>query len=204
MRLSIITLLGSLVIFVFATKLEDKANIKDLNSAFNLILDDKKFSEFGKVLSPNVTYDAGPGSVPAQGLPAAISILSKVIPNTTTSYSTVGTQLVKFLPPFDKENRSNLAEAVSYTTFVLFGSGNLTGEFFIIFAKYVDKEIVRTKEPGFGGWRFKNRKIVPVVSLPIPSTCATYRQPLPLPPFPPLPPLSPLPVAPRSRYSTVR
>ena len=125
-----------------------------------------------------MTYDAGAG--PVQGLRAAITTLLKVIPNTTTTYSTVGTQLIKFLPPFDRENRSNLAEAVSYSTIVSFGSGNLTGEVFIIFAKYVDKEIVRTKEPGFGGWRFKNRKIESVVSFPTTSTCATYHHPLPL------------------------
>lgn len=197
MRLSIITLLCSLVIFVFATKLEDESYIKDLNSAFNLLLDNKEYSKLGKVLSPNVTYDAGAG--PVQGLPGAIDTLSKVIPKTTTTYFTVGTQLIKFLPPFDKENRSNLAEAVSYSTLVNFGSGNLTGEFYIIFAKYVDKAIVRTKEPGFGGWRFQNRKFESVVSFPTTSTCATYHQlPTPTPT-----PHTFLPVAPRSKYSTV-
>lgn len=171
MRLSIITLLCPLFIFVFATNFEDEASIKNLNSKFNVILDTKQFSKLGKVFSPDVTYDAGAG--PVQGLPAAISLLSKVVPNNTNTYFTVGTQLVKFLPPFDKENRSNLAEAISYSTLVNFGTGNLTGQFFIIFAKFVDKEIVRTKEPGFGGWRFKNRKIEAVVSFPTISICAT-------------------------------
>ncbi|MCJ1347386.1 hypothetical protein MMC31_005611, partial [Peltigera leucophlebia] len=157
MRLQILTLLCSLFVFVLAsTNLEDKSHIEDITSAYNLIIDKKEFSKLGKVLSPNVTYDAGRG--PVQGLPAAIAVLSKIIPNTTTSYASKGTQLIKFRPPFDKDGRSNFAESISYTTFTFFGSGNLTGEFFIIFARFVDKEIVRTNERGFGGWRFQNRK----------------------------------------------
>ena len=164
MRLAIITLLSSLFAFLLAINLEDKSNIEDITSAFNLILDEKKFPDLGKVLSPDVTYDAAVETGPVQGLPAAIDVLSKVIPNKTTSYSTVGTQLIKFFPPFDKAGRSNFAESISYSTLTFFGSGNLTGEVFIIFARYVDKEIVRTKLPGFGGWRLKNRKIESVVS----------------------------------------
>lgn len=187
MRLAFLTLLCSLFVsVVLAANLEDKSNIEDLTAAFDLIVDQKKFSEFDKVLTPDVTYN--PGENPVQGIPATIDVLSKIIPSTTTTYFTLGTQLIKFLPPFDKYKRSNLAESVSYSTFVAFGSGNLTGEFFIIFAKFVDKEIVRTKQPGFGGWRFRNRKFEAVVSLPYQNTCATYHRasfpsPRPLPTF---------------------
>ena len=161
MRLAILTLC-SLLTFVLATNLQDRSDIRDITALFDFLIDEKKFNELGKVLSPDVTYDPGEG--PVQGLPAAIDVLSKVIPNTTTTYNTLGTQLIKFLPPFDKNKRSNLAESISYTTLVSFGSGNLTGEVFILFAKFTDKEIVRTSEPGFGGWRFKNRKFEVVVS----------------------------------------
>lgn len=164
MRLAILTILCSLFASVLAVNLKDRSNVEDLSAAFNLILDEKKFSDLDKVLSPDVTYDAGTG--PVQGLPAAIDILSKVLPSKSPTYSTLGTQLIKFLPPSDKEKRSNFAEAVTYSTIVNFGTGNLTGEFFIVFAKYEDKEIVRTKQPGFGGWRFKNRKFIVVVSFP--------------------------------------
>lgn len=163
MRLAFLTLLFSLFVsVVLAVNLEDKSNIEDLTAAFNILSDEKRYSEFGKVLTPDVTYD--PGNGPVQGIPATIDSISKIIPSTTTTYFTLGTQLIKFLPPFDKEKRSNFAESVSYSTFVAFGSGNLTGETFIIFAKYVDKEIVRTRQPGFGGWRFRNRKFEAVVS----------------------------------------
>lgn len=47
-----------------------------------------------------------------------------------------------------------------------FGGGKFVGQTLIAFGRYVDKEIVRTNEPGFGGWRFKNRKIEAVVSFP--------------------------------------
>lgn len=164
MRLAILTFVLSLFTCVFAVNLEDKSNIEDITAAFNLLIDGKKYPELGKVLSPDVTYD--PGNGPVQGLPAAIDTLSKIIPSTTTTYFTLGTQLIKFLPPFDKDKRSNLAESVSYSTFVSFGSGNLTGESFILFVRFVDKEIVRTRQPGFGGWRFKNRKFELVVSYP--------------------------------------
>lgn len=174
MRLAILTILCSLFAFVLAINLEDKSNIENLSAAFNLILDGKNFPDLGQVLSPDVTYDAGTG--PVQGLPAAIDILSKALPSKSPTYSTLGTQLIKFLPPFDKDKRSNFAEAVTYSTIVNFGSGNLTGEVFIVFAKYEDKEIVRTKQPGFGGWRFKNRKFVVVVSFPYLTLVVTYHR----------------------------
>lgn len=104
-----------------------------------------------------------PGAEDIQGLPNVISA-SSTYPNTTTTYTTLGAQLIKFRPPFDKEGHLKLAESVSYSTFENFGSGNLTGQNFIVFARYVDKEIVKTNEPGFGGWRFKNRKFESVVS----------------------------------------
>lgn len=162
MRLQILSLLCSLSAFVLATgKLEDKSNIEDITASFNLIFDRKHFDQLGTIFTPDVTYN--PGAETIQGLPNVISIIS-TFPNTTTTYTTLGTQLIKFRPPFDKEGRSKLAESVSYSTFVNFGSGNLTGQTFVIFARYVDKEIVKTNEPGFGGWRFKNRKFEFVVS----------------------------------------
>lgn len=179
MRLAILTFVFSLFICVIADNLEDKSNIEDITAAFNLLTDGKKYSELGKVLSPDVTYDPGDG--PVQGLPATIDTLSKIIPSTTTTYFTLGTQLIKFLPPSDKDKRSNFAESVSYSTFVSFGSGNLTGEFFILFVRYVDKEIVRTRQPGFGGWRFKNRKFELVVSYPTKYLCHISLNPPPTP-----------------------
>lgn len=184
MRLAFLTLLCSLFAFVLAGNLEDRADIQDLFATFNLLIDGKKFDELGKVLSPEVTYDPGPG--PVQGLPAAINALSKVIPPTTNTYFTSGTQLITFLPPFDKDKRPNRAEATSYSTLVSFGSGNLTGDFFILFAKFVDKEIVRTRQPGFGGWRLKNRKFEVGVSFLTKHFC----HPLPL-------------VAPKSKNSSL-
>lgn len=182
MRPQILTLLCSLFAFVLATdKLEDESNIKALHNVFNFIFDRKQFNDLGGIFTPDVTYDPGPvqGLRPVQGLPNVIFTLS-TFPNTTTTYTILSTQLIKFRPPFDKEGRSNLAESVSYSTFVNFGSGNLTGEVFIIFAKYVDKEIVKTNEPGFGGWRFRNRKFESVVSSPTTNTCVAYYRTLPV------------------------
>lgn len=163
MRLAFLTLLCSLFVsVVLAVNLEDKSNIEDLTAAYNFLVDDKKFSDFGKVLTSDVTYD--PGNGPVHGIPATIEAISRIIPSTTITYLSLGTQLIKFRPPFDKEKRSNLAESISYSTFVAYGTGNLTGEYFLITARFVDKEIVRTREPGFGGWRFRNRKFEAVVS----------------------------------------
>ena len=162
MHLQILYLLYSLVASVLATaNLEDKSNIEDLTTFFNLIFDRKAFNQLGTIFTPDVTYN--PGAEDIQGLSNVISTIS-TFPNTTTTYSTLGTQLIKFRPPFDKEGRSKLAESVSYSIFVNFGADNLTGQSFIIFARFVDKEIVKTNEPGFGGWRFKNRKFEFVVS----------------------------------------
>ena len=162
MRLQILFLLLFLFALVLATgKLDDKFNIEDLNASFNLIFDWKDFEQLGTIFTPNVIYN--PGAEAAQGLPNVISTIS-TFPNTTTTYTILGTQLIKFRPPFDKEGRSKLAELVSYSIFAKFGGGNLTGQSYIIFARYVDKEIVKTHEPGFGGWRFKNRKFEIVVS----------------------------------------
>ena len=163
MRLQILSLLCSLFAFVLATgQLEDKSNIADLIAAFNLIFDRKHYNELGTVFTPDVTYN--PGAEDIQGLPNVISAFS-TYPNTTTTYTTLGTQLIRFRPPFDTEGRSKFAESVSYSTIVNFGAGNLTGQNFIVFARYVDKEIVKTNEPRFGGWRFKNRKFESIVSL---------------------------------------
>lgn len=163
MRLQILSLVLFLFALVLATgKLDDKFNIEDLNASFNLIFDGKDFEQLGTIFTPDVTYNSGLDAV--QGLPNLISTLSTFIPNTTTTYTTLGTQLIKFRQPFDPEGRSKLAELVSYSIFVNFGGGNLTGQSYIIFARYVDKEIVKTNEPGFGGWRFKNRKFEIVVN----------------------------------------
>lgn len=162
MHLQIFSHLCSLFAFVLATgKLEDKSNIEDLTASFNLIFDRKDFEQLGTIFTPDVTYN--PGAEAVQGLPNVTSTIS-TFPNTTTTYTTLGTQLIKFRPPFDKKGRSRLAESVSYSIFVNFGAGNLTGQCFIIFARFVDKELVKTNEPGFGGWRFKNRKFEFVVS----------------------------------------
>ncbi len=183
MRLAaIFTLLCPLLTFVLAANLQDKSDIKDLTAAFDLLIDDKKFDQLGKVLSPDVTYDPGRNG-PVQGLSAARNALLEIIPSIATTYNTLGTQLIKFLPPFDKDKRSNRAESISYTTIASFGSGNLTGEYAIFFARFVDKEIVRTREPGFGGWRFKNRKFEVVVSLLKKHLChVSPKQDSPLPP----------------------
>ena len=164
MRLQILTLLSSLFVFVLATgSLEDKSDIKDLFALFDFFIDDKTYSKLGKTLTPDVTYDPGDG--PVQGLPAAINTLSKIIPEKIVSQTLLSTKLIKFLPPFDKGGRSNRAEAFSYNTFTFFGPANSTDPLLILFAKFVDKEIVRTNEPGLGGWRIKNRKFELVVSL---------------------------------------
>ena len=178
MRLQILILLSSLFVFVLATgSLEDKSNIEDVLAAYDLTIDAKKFNELGQTLDRNVIYDAGDG--PFQGLDHTIALLSKLIPPGIVSYASLGTKLIKFLPPFDKGGRSSSAEAISYTTFSFFGSGNSTGEILILFTKFVDKEIVKTNEPGFGGWRIKNRKFELVVSLSLNTkTCDNYHPPL--------------------------
>ena len=164
MRLQILTLLSSLFVFVLATgSLEDKSIIKDLLALFDVLFDDKAYSKLDKTLTPDVTYDPGDG--PVQGLPAAINTLSKIVPEKIVSQTLLSTKLIKFLPPFDKGGRSNRAEAFSYNTFTFFGPANSTDPLLILFAKFVDKEIVRTNEPGLGGWRIKNRKFELVVSL---------------------------------------
>ncbi|MCJ1348168.1 hypothetical protein MMC31_006399, partial [Peltigera leucophlebia] len=163
MRLQILTLLCSLFVLVLATgRLEDKSNIEDLLNAFNLLIDEKKYSKLGGIFTPDVTYDPGPGKDPGQpvrGLDAIINIPKTEIPDTVASYTQLSTKLIKFVPPFDKEGRSDRAEAVSYNFYLFFGAGNLTGETYFFYVKYLDKEIVRTKEPGFGGWRIKFRKL---------------------------------------------
>ncbi|MCJ1342700.1 hypothetical protein MMC31_000888, partial [Peltigera leucophlebia] len=157
MRFPIFAILCSLLVFASATdNLEDKSNIEDLLNAFPFIIDAKKYDKLGDIFVPDVTYN--PGGGPVQGLSASITAISKIIPKDVVSNTLLSTKLIKFLSPFDKQGRSNRAEALSYNTFVFFGSANLTGQDYILFAKFVDAEIVKTQESGFGGWRFKNRK----------------------------------------------
>ncbi len=161
MRLQILTLLCSLCVLVLATgKVEDKENIEDLFSRFSLLTDGKNYGKVDKVFTRDATFEPGEG--PVKGTPAIANFLKKKIPDTVTTYSQTTTNLIKFVPPFDKEGRSDRAEAVSYT-FVIFFAVNSTKEY-LLPIKYVDKEIVRTKEPGSGGWRIKKRKLEVVVS----------------------------------------
>ena len=177
MRLQILTLLCSLFVLILATgKLEDKSDIEDLLNAFNLIIDGKKYNRLHEIFTPDIVYYPGPGKDPGQpvrGLPAIIDIAVKGIPVTVDSYSQLGTKLIKLVPPFDKEGRSNRAEAVSYNFDAFFSSaGNSTGKPLFFFIKYVDKEIIRTKAPGFGGWRIKSRRLELIVSYTSRNTCA--------------------------------
>lgn len=163
MRLSILTLICSLSVLVFATyKVEDKDDIKDLLSGFAFGIDAKKYDQLDKIFTPDLTFDVGDGQGSRKGLPALEKALRQVIPANVSSTSHVTTNLIKLLPPYDKEGRSDRAEAVSYTFFVFFSAGNVTKEF-LFTSRYVDKEIIRTKEDGFGGWRIKNRKTELVV-----------------------------------------
>lgn len=100
-----------------------------------------------------MTYQPGEGVRPLKGVNAVVEFLETITRNSVPTYSSLSTKLIKFILPFDKEGRSDRASAVSYKTFVAFGAGNLTEEY-ILALKFVDKEIVKTKEPGFGGWRF--------------------------------------------------
>lgn len=167
MRLQILTLLCSLFALVLATgKLEDKADVEDLLNAFNLIIDGKKYDRLHEIFTPDIVYYPGPfkDGRPVRGLPTIINI-AKGIPATFDSYSHLGTKLITLVPPFDKEGRSNRAEAVSYNVDTFFsGAGNSTADSLILFIKYVDKEIIRTKDPGFGGWRIKSRSLELIVS----------------------------------------
>ena len=61
------------------------------------------------------------------------------------SYFSLSTQLITFFSPFinikgeKKIEDSKLAKSVLYSIFVRFGLGNLTGDYFILFVKFVDK-----------------------------------------------------------------
>lgn len=182
MRLQILTLLCSLFVLVLATgKLGDKSYIDDLLNAFNFCIDGKQYSNLGQIFTPDVTYDPGPGKDPGQlvqGLDAIMNIPKKAIPDTVVSYTQLTTKLIEFVPPFDKNGRSDSAEAVSYNFNSFFGAGNLTGQTYFFYVKYVDKEIVRTNETGFGGWRIKFRKLELVVSFISTKICAAYHRPL--------------------------
>jgi len=159
MHLRILTLLCYLSVLVLATgKLEDKSNIEDLENALTLIVDNKEYVKASQLFTPNATYDAGPGPfLPLEGRPAIADFYRKTIHN-ITRFGHLGTQLITFYPPFDKEGRSNRASAVLYYTLTFFGAGNST-DVYIVFIKVVDKTIVRTKEPGFDGWRIHSRKL---------------------------------------------
>ncbi|MCJ1345180.1 hypothetical protein MMC31_003386 [Peltigera leucophlebia] len=185
MRLQILALLCLLSVLVLATgKLEDKSDIEDVLNAWNLLFDAKKFVKAGELLTPNVTYVPGRPGLPVRrlkGVDAVVGYLKKIFPDNVPTYHLLSTKLIKFIPPFDKEGRSDRASAVSYSTVIAFGAGNSTEEF-ILALKFVDKEIVRTKEPEFGGWRIQNREIKLIVSFNSTITCATYHPPLPVVP----------------------
>lgn len=184
MRLRILTLCYLSALVLATGKLEDKSNIADLENALILDIDDKKYVKASELFTPNATYDPGPGPFrPFEGRPAIADFYRKSFHN-ITRFGQLGTQLIKFYPPFDKEGRSDRASAVSYNTLTFFGAGNST-EVFIVFVKVVDKIIVRTKEPEFDGWRIHNRKLEFIVSFTSTnSLCRVASTPFPCCLFP--------------------
>lgn len=196
MRLRILTLLCYLTVLVLATgKLEDKSDIDDLENSVVILTDDKKYVEISQLFTRNATFDPGPGNPvrPIQGRPAIVAELRRLIPGNVTSFSQLGTKLIKFNPPFDSDGRSNRASAITYVTIIFSSAGNSTGPL-SVFLKVVDKEIVRTNETEFGGWRIHERELVPVVSFPSLFSTITIVPRLESTPFflflfpPPLPP----------------
>lgn len=183
MRLRILTLLCYLSVLILATgRLKDQSEIDDLQNLLLFLVDDKKFVQASELFTPNATYDPGPEFPvrPFQGRSALVDYLEKTIPDNVSTFAQLGTKLIKFIPPFNKDGRSDRAEAVSYVTFTFFGADNSTE---IIFFKFEDKEIVRTKEPGFGGWRIQNRKQKLVVSFQFHNyLCRLSSNPLPVVP----------------------
>lgn len=173
MRLQILTLLCSLSVLVLATgKLEAKSDIDDLLNYSEILFDEKKFVKYSELFTPNATYDPGPGPIrPFEGRDAIVEFVKKSIPRNLTTFTQLGTKFIKSTPPFDKEGRPDRASAVSYNTLTIFAPGNST-EVLILLIKFVDKEIVRTKEPGFGGWRIQNRQLKLIVSSASTITCA--------------------------------
>jgi len=172
MRLQILTLVCSLSVLVLATgKVEDKDNIRDLFNAFVFTIDERKPDQLAtifardatvvveeqvvKILTGNATVE---GDLIIQGITAIVKFVGGLFPDSVKSYGQPTPDLIKFVPPYDKDGRSDRAEAVSYTSFLFFGAGNSTKELLLPF-KYVDKEVVRTNDRGFGGWRIKNRKV---------------------------------------------
>ena len=187
MRLQIFTVVCSLSVLVLATgKVEDKDNIRDLFNAYAFTIDGQNFDQLDKILTRDATFVVGDqvakvfpgnatsssgvegGGVTFKGLSAIEKFIGGLVPDSVKSYAQPTANLIKFVPPYDRDGRSDRAEAVSYTSFTFFGAGNSTKEILLPF-KYVDKEIVRTNERGFGGWRINNRKVELVVSFP--STC---------------------------------
>lgn len=179
MRLQILTLVCSLSVLVLATgQVEDKDNIRDLFNAFAFTIDERKPDQLDeifardatavieeqvvRILSGNATAE---GDVTIQGITAIVKFVGGLFPDSVKSYGQPTANLIKFVPPYDKDGRSDRADAVSYTSFIFFGAGNSTKELLLPF-KYVDSEVVRTNETGFSGWRIKNRRVQLVVSFP--------------------------------------
>lgn len=167
MHLRILTLLCYLTVLVLATdSYKDKSDIEDLINAIATSTDTKEYVKASEFLTPNVTFDPGPGSPvrPLQGRNATVAYLKKLIPDNVLSFTQATTQLIKFTPPYDKDGRSDRASALTYFTFTFFAPGNSTDTLFL-FIKALDRSIVRGNDTGlFGGWKIENRELVLVVS----------------------------------------
>lgn len=162
---AILTFLYSLLTFVFAINIQDKFDFKDLTPVFDLLINAKKFDQFGKVLTPNKTYNPDCNNGLIQGLSVARNALLEIIPSIAITYNHLGMKLIIFFPLLDKDKRSNRTKFISSTTIIIFGLGNLTEEYAIVFTRFVDKEIILIREAGLDRCRFKNRKFEVVVSL---------------------------------------
>ncbi|MCJ1467825.1 hypothetical protein MMC07_006450, partial [Pseudocyphellaria aurata] len=115
-----------------------------------------KFSDFDKVLTPNVTFDFGispPGVV--RGLANVVNDFVQSNPPGTVTQNAVTTERIS-LSEFDDQGSASRATAKSYITSTYFGQGNLTGQSVALYVQLQDT-LIKTKLQGNGGWRIDTR-----------------------------------------------
>ena len=141
----------------------DVLYIEKLDADSVQLPDAKNFAGLVNIYTQNATYipDTGPR---IRGIVAIQAFLSKIFPNGTITQHVISTESITLLGPFDEQGAAGTATGVVYSTTVYIGQGNLTGQAYTAFGKYVDKYVKTADFARHGGWRISERAFLPFVS----------------------------------------
>lgn len=136
--------------------------IRKLIADFSIDANSNNFQAFDVQFIPTATYDAGTG--PVTGIPAIQKAL-EIINDNNVAQSSLTTQSISLLPPFDSQGAAGKATATTYAIISFIGQGADAGKVFVSYGLFKDKLVKTGAWADYGGWKFSERVFASLVSV---------------------------------------